>query len=458
MEICIERHARTLRTRTEEERRLRADVLPALGHVRLGSRPSTWWRIRAGSSSPVGASSSAMPSGAARSGGRSAPPAVRLRRHRPDEADDRGLPGEDADHLRSPLHLFVQALQGVGAAQPGPVPGARCRAGAAWPGARCRAGKATRARASCSLSSMRAASSGPRERRWSAIRRQTRRAPLRSGRRDLRVRRGEPRVRTPPARPRAAAAPGRLPRARSSMSLRSLETGPWPMPAAGPVARTGSSTRAPAGRAPDPSGAPPPTLGHGGRRLPAHPPGLEERREAAAIARGAGGRSAPARGGDPRIAGGAASGCAAAASRAGPGVERALAAAPVPGARPLRRALAGRRRAAPRPAPTRPGQALRVRPLDRGAIDPPPRQERPAKPAEAAQLCSTATPPPRAGSRSGRAGLPQRLDGWRSAIGRRVLRPGEARHPSTPDRPIRRPPQPCTPAGAEPPPPPRTLP
>src|SRR3954468_24675906 len=35
VESYIERHARTLRTGKEEERRLRVDVLPALGHVRL---------------------------------------------------------------------------------------------------------------------------------------------------------------------------------------------------------------------------------------------------------------------------------------------------------------------------------------------------------------------------------------------------------------------------------------
>jgi len=35
VEVYIERHARTLRTGVEEERRLRADVLPALGHLRL---------------------------------------------------------------------------------------------------------------------------------------------------------------------------------------------------------------------------------------------------------------------------------------------------------------------------------------------------------------------------------------------------------------------------------------
>ena len=35
VETYVERHARTLRTGKEEERRLRADVLPALGHVRL---------------------------------------------------------------------------------------------------------------------------------------------------------------------------------------------------------------------------------------------------------------------------------------------------------------------------------------------------------------------------------------------------------------------------------------
>jgi hypothetical protein len=35
VEVYIERHARTLRSAHEEERRLRADVLPALGHIRL---------------------------------------------------------------------------------------------------------------------------------------------------------------------------------------------------------------------------------------------------------------------------------------------------------------------------------------------------------------------------------------------------------------------------------------
>ena len=35
VEVYLERHARTLRTAKEEGRRLRTDVLPALGHVRL---------------------------------------------------------------------------------------------------------------------------------------------------------------------------------------------------------------------------------------------------------------------------------------------------------------------------------------------------------------------------------------------------------------------------------------
>ena len=49
-----------------------------------------------------------------------------LQQDGPDEPDDGLLVGENADHVRSPLHLFVQPFQRIGAVQLDPV---LCREG-----------------------------------------------------------------------------------------------------------------------------------------------------------------------------------------------------------------------------------------------------------------------------------------------------------------------------------------